>query len=131
MNNSIFLETEGKKTKIKKLEILANENPLPESFNCSQCHKKCEAECCAFVPIPIALIKRNAEKMQCAVLEFKKIDEKTVIPITGSKKCPFLKSDYSCAVYKWRPPICRLFGTEIHENLTCRFQDRNGNIRKL
>ena len=37
--------------------------------------------------------------------------------------CPFLKSDYSCAVYDIRPEICRCFGTktEPDNTLTCHY----------
>ena len=111
------------------LKILANENPLPKEFDCTKCHNRCKAACCTMVPLPPELIKRNAHRFQQKVIEFIKIYD-AVIPVTQNRKCPFLKADYSCAVYKWRPSICRLFGTEINENLTCRFMDKNGVQRK-
>ncbi len=111
-----------------RLALVANENPLPETFNCLNCHSKCQAACCTLVPLDPKLIKRNEKRIQSKIIKFINFCD-SVVPITESGKCPFLTKDLKCAIYKWRPPICRLFGTEIDGRLTCFFQDRNGRIR--
>ena len=115
---------------MNKLQILADENPLPESFNCSKCHHECHAICCSNVPLPEKLIKRNLKLIQQPILKMTRIAD-AVIPETENGKCPFLTKDYKCAIYKYRPPICKLFGTEIHPWLTCCFQNKNGVKRTI
>jgi Fe-S-cluster containining protein len=112
----------------RKLAVLANENPLPKAFDCTKCHAACGAECCTAVPLPPRLIERNYKRIQRKVVKLIPIAD-AVIPITESGKCCFLTNDLQCAIYKWRPPICRLFGTEIHKDLTCHFMDKQGNVR--
>lgn len=112
-----------------KLKVLANENPLPKEFDCTKCHDKCGALCCSNVPLPPGLIKRNAHRIQRKVIEWKKFGD-ALVGITESGRCPFLGLDLKCAVYKWRPPICRLYGTEIDHRMTCHFMDKKGNVRE-
>jgi Fe-S-cluster containining protein len=116
---------------LKKLNILANSNSLTDTFDCKKCHHKCNAECCSSVPLPIKLIKRNAELMQRKVVKWVHIDNECVVPETECGKCPFLKDNYECAIYKWRPTICRLYGTEVDHNMTCHYQDKYGNVRNV
>lgn len=119
-------------TKVRsKLALLAKENELSPSFDCAKCHSKCQAACCTAVPLDPKLIKRNAHRIQRPIIELIKVFNDVVIPMTESTKCPFLTTDLKCAIYKWRPPICRLFGTELDPNLTCHFQDKNGKERLI
>lgn len=114
----------------KKLALLAKENELSLSFDCAKCHHQCQAICCSNVPLDPKLIKHNAHRIQRKIVEFIKIMD-LVIPMTESGRCPFLTQNLKCAIYKWRPPICRLFGTELDPMLTCHFQDKNGNERLI
>lgn len=109
---------------------------------CEKCFKKCQAQCCTFVPLPLKFIEENLDKLQRKILTFYpfkikgyyypiiKIDKKEIngIIVDGVNRdiqfCPFLKSDKSCAVYDKRPYICRSFGTrtEKYHFLTCKVQ---------
>jgi Fe-S-cluster containining protein len=113
---------------MKALNILVDENPLPKEFDCKKCHSDCKAMCCSNVPLPKNLLKRNKKLFNEPVLRYEPLYD-AVIPITKSGKCPFLNKDYSCAIYKWRPAVCRLFGTEVHENMKCPYMDKNGTKR--
>jgi Fe-S-cluster containining protein len=52
-----------------------------------------------------------------------------VVPLTETGKCPFLKEDLGCNIYKNRPEICMKFGDETHINMTCAYQTKNGRAR--
>lgn len=52
-----------------------------------------------------------------------------VIPITENGKCPFLQSDYGCAIYNDRPAICKKYGDETHPFMTCSYQTKDGEAR--
>lgn len=109
---------------------------------CEKCFKKCQAQCCTFVPLPLNFIKKNINDVQREIIALhpfeingyfypivkvnkKEIDGKIVDAVnTDEQICPFLKSDKSCAIYDKRPYICRSFGTrtEKYHFLTCKVQ---------
>lgn len=109
---------------------------------CEKCFKKCQAQCCTFVPLPLKFIEENLDKVQREILSLhpfevtgyyypvvkiikKEVDGKIVDGVnTDEQICPFLKSDKSCAVYDKRPYICKSFGTrtEKYHFLTCKVQ---------
>lgn len=87
--------------------------------------KKCKAECCGLVPF------NKTEFDKSKLIREVNIQEKNGIIIAVDKDlyCGFLGHDYKCAIYDHRPDICRRFGNEEHALLTCRWQNKNGEIR--
>jgi Fe-S-cluster containining protein len=90
------------------------------------------------IPFEIVIYDNNLDKIVTKpekVLEFNEIDpfdgikKDFVLPITESANCCFLQSDYKCAIYNDRPQVCRIYGDESIPNLSCHWQDKNGNKR--
>lgn len=103
---------------------------------CSKCFSKCHAECCTWVDLDIEWVSKNRDKIQRNVYGYieSEIPGKakfvTNMELDSDGKidnlkqtCPFLTSEYKCAVYKERPFICRVFGTETPEDhpFTCHY----------
>lgn len=98
------------------------------TFDCFKLHKRCQAICCQICPIDNDIWERNQDKIiekPESVFDLRM----AVLPITKSKKCPFLNKDLSCNIYLDRPEVCQKFGDESHPMLFCPFQDKNGNER--
>lgn len=57
------------------------------------------------------------------------VNKHFIQPITKDMMCPFLNKDYTCNIYEDRPGVCRDFGNETHRDLTCSYQDKEGNER--
>lgn len=97
--------------------------------NCKLFHVLCKAQCCSMVPLPRSLVVDNFHLVVTPIKEMLDFTDMDVVPITETGKCPFLKTDYGCAVYESRPPVCRKFGDETHLNMTCAYQKPNGVAR--
>ena len=52
-----------------------------------------------------------------------------IYPQTTDGKCPFLREDLKCNIYEDRPSVCKEYGSEKVECLTCPFQDKSGRVR--
>lgn len=78
-----------------------------------------------------AFINRNFDKLQQPVKEYVSFSDSVVVPLTENGKCPFLQTDFGCAVYETRPDICKKFGDESHILMTCAYQDKTGKERSL
>lgn len=119
-------------------------------MNCSKCLDRCKAYCCGSIPIEVERFQRNIEKIVNPVikvevfngaaipdditLDMSKMAEVAVnkphaFPYTKDGNCCFLNEDLSCNIYEDRPPICKKFGDESHENMTCKFQKKDGSMR--
>ena len=92
-----------------------------------KCPDNCKAECCGPVPLPVATLRRNQHKQQRPIIEELQISRGQVIPLTDDGRCVFLNDKFKCVIYRWRPPVCRLYGTI--ERLPCPYVDLDGSIR--
>jgi Fe-S-cluster containining protein len=81
------------------------------------------------VPLPRSLVIDNFHLVVTPIKEMVDFTEMDVVPMTETGKCPFLKDDYTCAVYELRPPVCRKFGDATHLHMTCAYQKPNGEAR--
>lgn len=105
---------------------------IPE---CRKCFGKCHAECCTWVDLNIEWVKKHQDKIQRSVYGYidtypgqgkfiTNMDKDPEGKIYNDRQiCPFLSKDFKCAVYKERPLICRLFGTDTREDhpFTCHY----------
>ena len=106
-------------------------------FECKKYHHICQARCCGIIPIPRVTWQKNQHNIQRPIeathlvettdLENEKV--RCILPITPDALCPFLKEDYSCAIYKDRPKVCQQFGDETHWALRCPMQHKDGTPR--
>ena len=83
---------------------------MPTSSNVQAVCIQCKAFCCTKVKPPIT------EQEKRKILEsgykdyFHKIDKGVYTITSGSdKKCPYLKSDYTCQIHKVKPKLCQLW----------------------
>lgn len=102
-------------------------------MNCKPFLRDCKGMCCSCCPIPRDLFKFHIDKI---VREptFVKVappykGQEQVIPVTADAKCVFLREDYTCNIYKDRPMICRMFGSETSLFLSCLYQRSDGSPR--
>ena len=92
-----------------------------------KCQNGCRAECCGPVPLDVSLLQRFSHKQQRDIKEEMPIDSKHVIALTDDGRCIFLNNRFKCAIYRWRPQVCRLYGTI--ERLPCPYVDLEGRPR--
>jgi len=92
-----------------------------------KCKENCSA-CCGCIPIDKTLAKLFESKAQKKVIEVIQFNEFEIIPFTEDGKCVFLKKDNRCAIYNYRPEVCRKYGTV--KELPCPYIDIHGNERK-
>lgn len=98
-------------------------------FDCSKvCPKKCQADCCGYVPMPKELWEKHKAKAQ---REYKEVEwnDETILPLTEDLNCPFLDKNYRCVIYNDRPWICKLFGTKEIKGLKCPYLKTDGSKR--
>lgn len=113
-----------------------HKNNMP--FECKKYHSKCNARCCGCFPMAITLWQKNQHNIQKEVIGTQKCyandsegnRHTCVLPSTKDMLCPFLKKDFTCAIYEQRPAICRKFGDETHWALCCPMQHKDGKIRE-
>ena len=98
-----------------------------------QCKEDC-GKCCTVIPIPADVFYAATDLMQRPITKVIPFDLNTnrqsktqVFPMTEDGTCTFLKTDKHCAIYKIRPTICRITGTE--KRFPCPFIDENGVAR--
>ena len=90
----------------------------------------CHASCCYNVPFPLEFIKKYKRKVIT--------QPKRTMSIYGGRaemymtsedidenKCPFLRDDYKCNIYKNRPDVCRRMA--VISRMPCPFLGQ-GNI---
>lgn len=105
---------------------------MSECFDCKKMYHKCKAECCGTIPFPKETWDKNQDKIVQEIhgtLVFPAPDGEYITITTKSDMCVFLKEDFSCNIYKDRPPPCIVFGTEKLKYMTCPFQDKSGKER--
>jgi Fe-S-cluster containining protein len=67
--------------------------------------------CCTIVPLKGSIIREFRRSYQRPVIEERRINESdTFSVITEDAWCVFKKPDGQCAIYEYRPEICRIFG---------------------
>ena len=121
-------------------------------FNCDKLKSKCNACCCAPVPMQEELWEKVKHKTVRPILFVQKFvspicDEEAVKnpgsakdadhvlaaaeidPKEGYHRCPFLTYDLKCNIYEDRPFVCREFGKESHLMMKCCYQDKEGRVR--
>jgi len=91
--------------------------------------KKCQGDCCHFVPIPTGLWNDQKKNVVKKVIFLYQYDENNVMPITKDLSCPFLKKDFKCAIYTARPYVCRVYGIGGHDCLSCPYLKPDGSKR--
>lgn len=64
-------------------------------MKCEQC-----GECCGII---------MCSREEFYVIE-KYIEKNNIVPARQGASCPFLVEDKSCAIYQFRPYLCKLFG---------------------
>lgn len=110
--------------------------PPKKNNHCIDCKKLidqkiCHADCCGAVPIPKQIAKRFEHLQQRKVLEIVDWDDprnpNDILPVTESGRCVFLKTDYKCAIYDYRPWVCRNYG--LRPNLECPYFNMKGRLR--
>lgn len=87
------------------------------------CRPDC-SECCGPVPISIHIYKKFRHLAENITETFPFVSNE--IFVINDIKCAFLK-DNRCLIYKFRPKVCRKYGT-IPE-LRCPYIDIDGRIR--
>ena len=101
-------------------------------FDCSKVvPKKCQAECCYYVPIPKELWEKYKDKAQrkTRILKWDTRNGEWVMPLTESMRCPFVDKDFRCVIYKERSWLCKMFGTKNIKGLKCAYLKPSGNKR--
>lgn len=78
-----------------------------------KCDPKCRGDCCGLVPFTRAHLKRFDDKKCKPILELMEFQDKRVVPITSDYTCPFLDNEGRCAIYNWRPKVCRIIGSSV------------------
>lgn len=89
------------------------------------CRPKCN-QCCGNVPIPKELFEKHKSKVQREIVECLDLDGE-IYPATNDGICVFNMPDCRCAIYSFRPKICRLYGTI--SDLKCPYIDHRGIAR--
>jgi Fe-S-cluster containining protein len=98
-------------------------------FDCSKVvPKKCQADCCYYVPLPRKLVNENKNNFQTEV-KIMDWDDVYCLPLTENMRCPFVDKNYKCVIYKDRPPLCKMFGPSNVKGLKCYYLKCNGNKR--
>ena len=91
---------------------------------------KCHAACCYNIVLPIGMLQQFADKIVNKVIETSPMPYNTEFPPSetvntsdnpADNKCPFLRADYRCNIYEYRPLICRKFGSGEHPLLVCKY----------
>jgi len=105
--------------------------------NCSQLLGQCNAMCCdQTTPIPVSTWRSRQSDIQRPLTNAVPLDRNYVMVLTGDRRCVFLKSDLSCAIYPEsgetdsRSSECQNYGNESHILMTCPFQSASGGVRK-
>ena len=91
--------------------------------------KKCQGDCCHFVPIPNSVWEDNKEKVVRKVYFIYRHDENNIMPITKDLSCPFMNEDFKCVIYNARPWVCRTYGIGGHKCLSCPYLKPDGSKR--
>lgn len=97
--------------------------------NCNKFLHLCKAGCCGVFPLEKSLLYAHRDKIHTPITNEIDMGDDTVVPMTKSGNCTFLKADLSCSIYEYRPEVCNLFGNEQHLNLTCSYQTKDGQER--
>lgn len=84
----------------------------------------CNSQCCYTPPIPKSILEifKTDIVNQFSNLQYlgdSPFGKDNVIPLTANKRCPFLRDDNKCNIYKHRPKICQMFGEKIECKLSC------------
>lgn len=105
-------------------------------MNCAKCILKCKADCCRGpVPMPKEFVESHQPIRP--IVGVYDLGNGMVAPVAieelpdGKKGgvCPFLGFDNKCSVYNDRPFVCKKFGDESSDFMTCSFQSADGRIR--
>jgi Fe-S-cluster containining protein len=100
-------------------------------FDCSKAVPKiCKADCCGVVPIPkliYEIFKDKVIEMPIKMGQWELSENEVVLPITKSGKCVFLRKDFKCNIYDYRPDICKNFG--LIQELQCPHLNSEGELR--
>lgn len=76
--------------------------------------KICKAACCGYVPIDKEIIKKYKNKLH---KKAKKIADFGTVEIwVVGDTCGFLSKRYTCRIYKDRPEVCRLMGSDKEDD---------------
>lgn len=101
-------------------------------LSCEKIKHKCNAECCnCFAPIECEIYEKHKDKAQRKILEIKKMSApfEIYLVITEDGRCVFLDENLNCSIYEDRPQICKLFGSESHSYLVCRWLSKDSCVR--
>lgn len=110
------------------LDILPTKNTTDKMKKCRT--YKCKAACCYNIALPVGLLEQFADKVVNKVIATSPMPVNPEFPPpvaveTSEKiaknKCPFLRADYKCNIYEYRPLICRKFGDCSHPMLICSY----------
>lgn len=92
-----------------------------------KCKENC-GKCCGIFPIREIVWKQNKNRVQRKVLKIGR-SKGNVVVITEDGCCCFLTKDNRCAIYDYRPRICRIYGES--PNLPCPYYKPDGSPRTL
>lgn len=105
------------------------------NMDCSKSYAACRSDCC-HGPVPM---RRDFWERQVPVRPAMYVVPMAggmVAPVASYERdgktwgvCPLLGLDGRCSVYEQRPPVCRKFGDETSDHMTCSFQAADGRIR--
>lgn len=70
----------------------------------------CKADCCGIVTFKKSMVRKNIDKLQASIDEWKVVGNDVAL-LTKDIKCVFLTKNNNCAVYEDRPDVCRCFGS--------------------
>lgn len=91
---------------------------------------KCKAACCYNATLPLYFVDVHESKIINPIIGRKLLHPHPQLGYSEAittnvdidkNKCPFLRGDYKCNVYEYRPQICRIFGVEDHPLLKCQY----------
>ncbi len=94
-------------------------------IDCRTVLDKCKSECCQMVPIPIEILRSQKDlASKSKLIPFNK--HKAIVQ-TEEGYCAFSDRETGlCKIYNERPEICKKYGNEEHEWLTCKWmKDKN------
>lgn len=95
------------------------------NIDCSKCPK--QGVCCTEFKMQREIVEKNKNKFQVKSINMVYTDDGGCRVFTGDRLCVFLnRSTKMCSIYEDRPEVCRLYGSGIHELLTCFFFDNKG-----
>lgn len=88
---------------------------MPTSSTYRTICTQCKAYCCTLVVPPVT--EKEKQKILKAGFPnyFKKIEKNLyIIQSEHTKKCPYLKEDYSCSIQSVKPNLCKLWPVVPH-----------------